>query len=186
MATLTEGLIEDGLPVVRYHGLNTNKNIRVGGSASVDMSDSTGTFKTPSGVTTLNGNVTGAVSIISTAPTGSGVGYGTGAGGAVTQSTNRTTGVTINKLTGTITTNNTSLAAEAAAAFIVTNSTVAIGDVVVVSQQSGAIGAMTDVVVVAVATGSFTISVMNNNVAAGIAETGAILVNFAVIKAASA
>jgi hypothetical protein len=113
-------------------------------------------------------------------------GYAAGSGGAVTQATNRTTGVTINKLSGTITTNNTSLAAEAAAKFTVTNSTVAIGDVVLVAQQSGAVGVMTDVVVVAVAAGSFDISVMNGNAAAGTAETGAILINFIVVKAVSA
>lgn len=113
-------------------------------------------------------------------------GYAAGSGGAVTQATNRTTGVTINKLSGTITTNNTSLAAEAAAKFTVTNSTVAIGDVVLVAQQSGAVGVMTDVVVVAVAAGSFDLSVMNGNAAAGTAETGAILVNFIVVKAVSA
>lgn len=131
-------------------------------------------------------NITGLGSVISTAPTGGGIGYGTGAGGAVTQATNRTTGVTLNKLTGTITTNNASLAAEAAAVFTVTNSTVAIGDVVAVSQQSGSNGGNTDVNVVAVAAGSFNIKVSNNNAAAGTAETGAILINFAVIKAVSA
>lgn len=106
-------------------------------------------------------------------------------GAAVTQQTNRTTGVTINALCGTITTNNASLAAEAVAAFVVTNPKVAIGDVVVVAQQSGQVGGMTDVVVTAVANGSFTVSVMNNNVAAGTAETGAIKINFAIIKAVS-
>ena len=113
-------------------------------------------------------------------------GYAAGSGGAVTQATNRTTGVTINKLSGTITTNNTSLAAEAAAKFTVTNSTVAIGDVVLVAQQSGAVGVMTTVEVVAVAAGSFDLSVMNGNAAAGTAETGAILDNFIVVKAVSA
>lgn len=124
-------------------------------------------------------------SVLLSSPT-AGVGYSTGAGGAVTQATNRTTGVTLNKITGQITTNNASLAAEAAAAFVVTNSTVAIGDVVVLSQQSGAVGVLTTVEVVAVAAGSFTISVMNNNPAAGTAETGAIIINFAVIKAVAA
>lgn len=124
--------------------------------------------------------------LASTNPTGLGIGYGTGAGGSVTQATNRTTGVTVNKLSGTITTNTASLAAETSAAFVVTNSTVAIGDVVVVSQQSGAVGLMTDIAVSVTAAGSFTINVMNNNVAAGIAETGAIIINFAVIKAVSA
>lgn len=123
---------------------------------------------------------------VSTGPTGTGIGYGTGAGGAVTQATNRTTGVTLNKLSGTITTNNASLAAEAAAVFTVTNSTVAIGDVPVVAIQSGSNGGNTKVTVNSVAAGSFVIQVANDNAAAGTAETGAILINFAVIKAVSA
>lgn len=104
---------------------------------------------------------------------------------AVTQATNRTTGVTVTTLAGTITTNNASLAAEAAAAFVVTCAKVAIGDVVLVCQRSGAVGAMTTVEVVAVAAGSFTISVMNGNAAAGTAETGAIVINYAVIKSSA-
>lgn len=133
--------------------------------------------------------VTGAVTLTAGATSigaTSGIGYATGAGGAVTQLTNRTTGVTINKVSGTITTNNASLAAEVSATFVVTNSAVAIGDVVVVSQQSGSNGGNTDVVVVVTTAGSFSIMVANNNAAAGTAETGAILINFAVIKAVSA
>lgn len=116
-----------------------------------------------------------------------GIGYKTGVsvGGTVTQLTNRTTGVTLNKLSGAITTNNASLAAEATADFVVTNSTVAIGDVVVVSVRSGSNGGGTIVSVAAVAAGSFTIRVHNGNAAAGTAETGAIIINFAVIKGTS-
>jgi hypothetical protein len=121
-----------------------------------------------------------------TATGGTGLGYGTGAGGAVTQATNRTTGVTLSKLTGAITTNNASLAAEGSADFVVTNTLVAIGDVVVVSIRSGSNGGGTIVSVAAVAAGSFTIRVHNGNVAAGTAETGAIIINFAVIKGAAA
>lgn len=113
-------------------------------------------------------------------------GYVSGVGGAVTQATSRTTGVTINKLCGTITTNNASLAAEAAAEFTVTNDKVMIGDVVVASIQSGTNGGNTDVIVSTVANGSFKLKVANNNAAAGTAETGAILINFAVIRAVSA
>lgn len=109
---------------------------------------------------------------------------GKGAGGAVTQATNRTTGVTLNALTGQITTNNASLAAEAAAEFTVTDSKVAIGDVVVASIQSGTNSGNTDILISAVAAGSFNIKVINNNPAAGTAETGAIIINYAVIKAA--
>lgn len=115
-----------------------------------------------------------------------GIGYATGAGGAVVQATSRTTGVTLNAICGQITTNTTSLAAEAAAAFTVTNSSVSVGDVVVACIRSGSNGGMTAVQVSTVANGSFALNVMNNNVAAGTAETGAIIINFVIIKAVAA
>lgn len=111
-----------------------------------------------------------------------GIGYAAGDGSTVTQITNRATGVTINALTGAITTDTTSLAAEASAVFVVTNNKVAIGDVVVVSIRSGMVALNTRVTVTAVAAGSFSLTVVNGNVAAGTAETGAIIINFAVIK----
>lgn len=166
--------------VISFTGANTHTGVETHTGAETHTG-----VETHSGAETHSGLEVFSGGQQWTSPT-VGVGYATGAGGTVTQATNRTTGVTINKLTGTITTNNASLAAEAAAAFVVTNSTVAIGDVIILSQQSGAVGAMTTVEVVAVAAGSFTISVMNNNPAAGTAETGAILINFAVIKAVSA
>lgn len=113
------------------------------------------------------------------------LGYATGAGTTVTQATNRATGVTINALCGAITTDATSLAAEASAVFVVTNNKVEIGDVVVCCIRSGKVALNTSVQVDAVAAGSFSIAVINNNVAAGTAETGAIVINFAVIKAVS-
>lgn len=114
------------------------------------------------------------------------IGYATGTGSSVTQTTSRATGVTINALCGSITTDTTSLAAEASAVFVVTNNKVAIGDVVVLSIRSGKVALNTSVQVDAVANGSFSIAVINNNVAAGTAETGAIVINFAVIKAVTA
>ncbi len=116
---------------------------------------------------------------------GAKIGYSRG-GASVTQITSRATGVTVNALSGRITTDSTSLAAEASAVFVVTNSEVAIGDVVVVSMRSGSVALNTEVVVSAVAAGSFSLTVINGNVAAGTAETGAIIINFAVIKAVSA
>lgn len=160
-----------------------NRNLRLTNSSSLYVND----------VQIVNGSgvivaptISGTGTITSSAPTGGGIGYATGAGGAVTQATNRTTGVTLSKLTGQITTNNASLAAEAAAEFTVTNTTVAIGDVVVVAIQSGTNGGNTDVYVSTVAAGSFKIKVANNNAAGGTAETGAIIINFAVIKAVAA
>ena len=113
---------------------------------------------------------------------GAKIGYVKG-GSSVTQATNRATGVTINALSGTITTDTTSLAAEASAVFVVTNSLVEIGDVIVLSVRSGQVALNTQLSVTAVANGSFSITVVNNNAAAGTAETGAIIINFAVIKA---
>jgi hypothetical protein len=129
--------------------------------------------------------LTSALGLTSSSAT-SGIGYATGAGSTVTQASNRATGVTINAITGAITTVTTSLAAEASAVFVVTNSAVAIGDVVILSMRSGSVALNTQVEVTAVAAGSFSISVINNNVASGTAETGAIIINFAVIKAVSA
>ena len=106
-------------------------------------------------------------------------------GGAVTQITTRATGVAVDALSGVITTDNTSLAAEGTADFTVTNPQVDAGDVVVVSVASGEDGGGTTVSVIGVANGSFDIRTYNGNLAAGGAETGAIVINFAVIKAVS-
>lgn len=104
-------------------------------------------------------------------------------GSTVTQATNRTTGVTINTISGQITTNNASLAAETAATFTVTNNQIFADDVVNVSIAGGTNGGNTTVQVIVVAAGSFQIQVANQNAAAGTAETGAIQINFLVMKA---
>lgn len=112
------------------------------------------------------------------------VGYSVGrsTGGTVTQATSRATGVTLSKLTGQITLNNTSLAALAAATFTVTNTRVAAGDIVVVN-ITGATNKATTCSVTAVAAGSFEITIVNGH--ATVAEIAAATVNFAVIKGSS-
>jgi hypothetical protein len=129
----------------------------------------------------MTGNFSTSGSIVSYG-TG-GIGYSTGAGAVVTQITNRSTGVTCNAICGAITTTTASLAAEGTASFGVSNSYVRSTDTVVVCQRSGSDGGGTIAYVSAVANGSFTISLYNGNVASGTAETGAIILNFAVIKA---
>lgn len=126
----------------------------------------------------------GAQALKSSSPS-LGIGYSTGAGAAVTQITNRTTGVVATGMSGQITTDPTSLGAELAAEFTVTDTSVAIGDVVAVSIQSGSNGGNTAVTVTTVAAGSFKLKVSNNNAAGGTAETGAIIINFVVIKGVS-
>ncbi len=44
--------------VARAGGINTNKNVTIGGSANFDASASTGTFKTSTGAHTFGGNAT--------------------------------------------------------------------------------------------------------------------------------
>lgn len=120
----------------------------------------------------------GANNVVSTNPTG-GVGYATGAGGAVTQATSRTTGVTLNKVCGQITLVSAAGSATPAS-FTVTNSTVAAGDTIVLNQKSG-----TDklvLLVTNVAAGSFQVTFYTT----GGTTTEQPVINFAVIKAVAA
>jgi len=114
-----------------------------------------------------------------------GIGYRSGVGGAVTQTTNRSTGVTLDKLCGTITTDATSLAAGGDATFVVTNSKVAASDVVVACVKSGGTTPGSTIAVVsAVAAGSFSITVTNLH--ASTADTAALVINFVVLKSVAA
>ena len=76
------------------------------------------------------------------------------------------------------------LAAGATATFVVTNTSVAIGDVVVLSVRSGPTAATSVFSVSAVAAGSFSVKAWN--LSAATADTGAPILNFAVIKAVGA
>lgn len=126
-------------------------------------------------------NVTAAGKIVSTGTTG--VGYATGAGGAVTQETSKATGVTLSKICGTITTHNAELADDTTVAFVVTNTLVAATDVVVLSQKSGGTAGDYNIDVDKVAAGQFTINIKNTS---GGALSEALVINFAVIKAVAA
>jgi hypothetical protein len=112
----------------------------------------------------------------------SGIGYATGAGGTVTQLTNKNTGVTLNKVTGVITMAAGSLAADGVASFVFTNSTIAASDHVLVDYQAGGTGAAYHCDAVPAA-GSATIHV--RNVTTG-ALNEAIQLRFTVIKSVNA
>jgi hypothetical protein len=113
----------------------------------------------------------------------SAVGYSTGTGGTVTQVTDKSTGVTLNKRCGQITMNNAALAAAAEVSFTLTNSVIAATDVVMVSIASGATAGAYSVQCDATAAGSCRISVGNRN-AGSLGE--AIVLNFVVIKSVAA
>jgi hypothetical protein len=113
-----------------------------------------------------------------------GVGYATGAGGTVTQATSKSTGVTLNKVSGQVTTHNASLAAAAVVAFTVTNSAVAATDTINLNLASGNATAGTyRYWVEGVAAGSFKIVIENRS---GGALGEALVFNFAVVKAVAA
>lgn len=139
----------------------------------------------------LRGNATGAFSDGSTSvrkvmwPNVDGsspglIGYPVGSGGTVTQATNKSTGVTLNKPTGTITMNNAALAANTTVSFTLTNSTISANDQIICEHISG--GTLFNYSVRAVAAGgSATISV--RNITAG-SLSDAVVLKFTVIKAA--
>lgn len=138
---------------------------------------------------TKAGAVTAASSIRSTSSS-AGVGYATGAGGAVTQATSRTTGVTLNAICGQITLFAASISGHEADQFVLTNSAIEAGDVVVVSIKSGLAAGTAkyySVQVVATNTGQCTISVGNiDNATIPASGTDTPVLSFAVIKAVAA
>jgi hypothetical protein len=161
----------------------TNRwNFYAGGTADNAFAGNSrfGGTTTPVATVDVTGSVLATTTILSKGPT-SGIGYATGAGGAVTQATSKTTGVTLNTVSGQITLNAASLAANTAAGFTLTNSAISATDVIQISIASGVTTAGSYFVVVdAVANGSCRITI--RNVTAG-ALAEALVLNFAVIKA---
>lgn len=118
-----------------------------------------------------------------TAATRSHTGIGYASGGAVTQITSASTGVTLNALAGQITTVALTTAAAAEEVFTVTNSAVAATDVPVVACTYAGAGTVV-VTVKKVAAGSFDIVIANLH--ASNALNALVVVNFAIVKAAAA
>jgi len=100
---------------------------------------------------------------------------------AVTQATSATTGVTANKASGQITTVVQNIAAAGEVTFAVSNNIVTAKSVPVVSIASGSVGGTPSASVTAVEAGTFSITI--SNLHATVAETGTLVLNFAVIGA---
>jgi hypothetical protein len=118
--------------------------------------------------------IIGATGILSFSPT-AGIGYTTGAGGTVTQATSRTTGVTLNQVSGAITL-FTAIGSVTATSFTVTNSAVAITDTISLSVRSGTNKYLA--FVTTVAAGSFEITFYTT----GGVSSDAPVISFNVIK----
>lgn len=106
-------------------------------------------------------------------------GYGAGAGGTVTQATNKATGATLNTRCGQVTLNGAALAADTTVSFVLTNSQIAAGDVLILNHISGGT-AGSYLLNARSAAGSATIDV--RNITAG-SLSEAVVIAFAVIKA---
>lgn len=152
------------------------------GQASINTvgTITTGAWNGTVGATTPNTaavtTLSASTSVLSTGI--GGVGYATGAGGAVTQLTSRTTGVALNKPSGAITLFSAA-GSTTLASFTLTNSTIAAADVVVISQKSGT--DLYDLFITNTAAGSCKISF--RTLAGATVEQP--VFNFAVIKAAT-
>jgi hypothetical protein len=101
----------------------------IGGSGTTDVM----VFSNSGGTERMRIDSSGNVLVTSAA----GLGYGTGSGGTVTQATDKSTAVTLNKPTGKITMNNAAMLTNAIVQFQFTNSLLTTSDVLQITQQSG-------------------------------------------------
>ena len=126
--------------------------------------------------------IDGVGNVLALSPTG-GLGYGTGAGGTVTQSTSKSTAVTLNKPCGQITMNNAALAAGAEVSFTVNNTLVTTSDSVLISPLWATVSPLNyQCRLTYVGGGTFGIAV--KNISAG-SLSEALVINFAIIKGAT-
>ena len=106
------------------------------------------------------------------------LGYTAEASGTVTQLTDKSTGVTLNKSAGQITMNGAELANVTNVTFTLTNNTITPKDVVILSVAAGATAGGYNCWVSSKGTGTCTITVRNIS---GGALSEAVVINFAVI-----
>ena len=110
------------------------------------------------------------------------IGYNGGNFGTVTQTNNKTTGVTINTSSGQIITANSQLAPAAQALFLVTNSQVSANDNVICSIASGGTTGAYNVFIAGISNGSFSVIIKNstNN-----AYSESVTINYSILHTAS-
>lgn len=113
----------------------------------------------------------------------SGLGYGTGAGGTVTQATSKSTGVTLNKPTGQITMNNAALAAGASVTFSFTNSLMTATDNMIATHSTAG-GTSGAYAIQAITAGAGAANIRVTNISGG-SLSEALVINFAIIKGAT-
>jgi len=113
------------------------------------------------------------------------IGYAAGAQGTVTQLTDKSTGVTLNKSAGRITMNNAALAGGAVATFTLTNSLISTNDTIIVCVSSVTTGSTAGAYTTYVSNmtaGSAAITLRNLSATS---YSEAVIINYAIIHGAS-
>ena len=113
------------------------------------------------------------------------LGYSVAAQGSVTQATDKSTGVTLNKSAGRITMNNAALAGGAVASFTLTNSLISANDTIIVCVSSNTTGSAAGAYTTYIsylATGSALISLRNLS---STSYSEAVIINYTIIHGAS-
>lgn len=109
------------------------------------------------------------------------IGYSAAGQGAVTQATDKTTGVTLNKSMGRITMNAAALAGNTAVSFTLTNSLLSTKDVIIVCISGGATATAYSAYVSSMAAGSSVLTLRNLT---GGSLSEAVIINYAIIHGA--
>ena len=110
------------------------------------------------------------------------IGYSAAAQGTVTQLTDKTTAVTLNKSSGRITMNSAALAGNTAVSFTLNNSLLSANDTVIVCISGGATTGAYTSYVTSLTTGSAILTLRNLT---GTSYSEAVILNYAIIHGAS-
>ena len=155
----------------------TEDTVKLIGNQSID---GTKTFTTSPiiPIPTTSGNIITMGNI--TEKTAVGIGYGTGAGGTVTQATSKSTAVTLNKPTGRIIMNSAALTNGTSVDFVVNNSVFSSSDSIKLTGKAWSLRYRIEDT--NNTTGSFTVRVTNTS---GSTQSDAIEIDFVIIKGAT-
>lgn len=173
--------VDNTTPVISAAWLNGVNDWTYGSYGVLGETFTATAFRTALGsaASGANTDITSLTNAVVVSPTGLS-GYGVGAGGTVTQLTNKSTAVTLNKPTGQITMDAATLGANSSVNFQLTNSLITGADIVVCSVYNASVTSGANYRVSAAADGGAALIILENVSAGPLDE--AVVINFAVIN----